>query len=101
METIFTFILRDRVRAGHLARAAMFSGGWLLIASALGAAMMNAFAAPIVRAGQIAPATLGEMFPDAPLFWVPEGPLGYMAASVLLLGGIWLGLLVDRVERNR
>jgi len=99
MQTIITFIRRDRNRAGNLARAAIFSGGWLLIASAVGTALMNAFSAPIVLAGKIAPTTLGEMFPDVPLFWVPEGPLGLVAASALLLAGIWLAILVNRPNR--
>src|SRR6185369_1333558 len=79
MQTIITFIRQDRNRAGNLARAAIFSGGWLLIAGAVGAVLMNAFSAPIVLAGKIAPTSLGEMFPDVPLFWVPEGPPGYVA----------------------
>lgn len=99
METIITFILQDRNRAGKLARAAMLAGGWLLIAGALGAALMKAFSAPIVQAGKDAPATLGEMFPGVPLFWVPEGPPGYVMASFIFLGGIWLAILVDRPRR--
>lgn len=100
METIFTFIRQDRNRAGSLARAAMLSGGWLLIAGALGAVLMNAFSARMVQAGNDAPATLGEMFPGVPLFWVPEGPLGYVAAGLILLAGIWLAVLVDRLDRR-
>jgi len=99
MQSITKFIRRDRNRAGNLARAAIFSGGWLLIASALGTAFMSAFSAPIVLAGQIAPTTLGEMFPDVPLFWVPEGPMGVAAAAALLLSGIWLGIMVNRLSR--
>jgi hypothetical protein len=98
METIFTFLLRDRARAGKLARAAIFSGGWLLIASALGAVLIKAFSAPIVLAGKVPPTSLDEMFPDVPLFWVPEGPLGYGLASLLLLGGIWLAISVNRLR---
>jgi hypothetical protein len=97
METIIKFILQDKNRAGNLARAAIFSGGWLLIASALGNALMKAFAAPMVLAGQTAPASLDEMFPGVPLFWVPEGAVGYSAASFLLLAGIWLAVLVNRL----
>jgi hypothetical protein len=100
MQTIITFIRRDRNRAGNLARAAIFSGGWLLIASAVGTVMMNAFSAPMVLAGTVSPTTLGEMFPDVPLFWVPEGTLGYVAATVLLLAGIWLAILVNRPTRH-
>ena len=96
MKTIITFILQDRNRAGNLARAAIFSGGWLLIAGALGAVMMQAFSAPILQAGNNAPTTLSEVFPQVPLFWVPEGPLGYVVASLLLLAGIWLAILVNR-----
>jgi hypothetical protein len=99
MQTIITFILRDGNRAGNLARAAIFSGGWLLVASALGTVLMKAFSEPIVLAGKIAPTSLGEMFPEAPLFWVPEGPLGYGVASFLLLGGICLAVLVNRLNR--
>jgi hypothetical protein len=99
MQTIITFILRDRNRAGDLARAAVFSGGWLLIAGALGTVFMKAFSAPVMLGGKPDPATLGEMFPDLPLFWVPEGPLGYVLASLLLLAGIWLAILVNRQRR--
>jgi hypothetical protein len=100
MQTIITFVLRDRNLAGNLARAAVFSGGWLLIAGALGNVFMKAFSAPVVPAGNIAPTTLGEMFPGLPLFWVPEGPPGYLGASVLLVAGIWLAILVNRLGRN-
>ena len=100
METIITFIRRDRNRAATLARAAIFSGGWLLIASALGTVLMKAFSAPIVPTGKIDPASLSEVFPDVPLFWVPEGPLGYVVASLLLLAGIWLAILVNRPSRH-
>jgi hypothetical protein len=99
MQNIITFIRRDRNRAGNLARAAIFSGGWLLIAGAVGAVLMNAFSAPIVLAGEIAPTTLGDMFPGVPLFWVPEGPPGYVVAGALLLAGIWLAILVNRFSR--
>jgi len=100
MQIITTFILRDRNRAGHLARAAVFSGGWLLILGALGTVFMNAFSAPTVLAGQPVPTSLGELFPGLPLFWVPEGPLGYVMASLLLLAGIWLALLVNRPSQH-
>jgi hypothetical protein len=96
MEIIVTFLLRDRARAGNLARAAIFSGGWLLIASALGTVLIKAFSAPILLAGKVPPTSLDEMFPDVPLFWVPEGPLGYGLAGLLLLGGIWLAISVNR-----
>jgi hypothetical protein len=99
MQTIITFILRDRNMAGRLARAAVFSGGWLLIAGALGSVFMKAFSAPVVPAGNIAPTTLSEMFPDLPLFWVPEGPPGYVGATLLLLAGIWLAVSVNRLTR--
>lgn len=100
METIIAFILKEPKRAGNLARAAMLSGGWLLIAGALGAVLMKAFSAPIVQSGQDAPATLGEMFPDVPLFWVPEGPPGYLLASFILLAGVWLAFFVDRLSQD-
>jgi hypothetical protein len=99
MQSIITFILRDRKRAGNLARAAIFCGGWLLVASALGAVLMKAFSAPVLLAGGIAPTNLDEMFPAVPLFWVPEGPVGYGVASLLLFGGIWLAILVNRLPR--
>lgn len=100
MKTIVTFILQDRSRAGALARAAMLSGGWLLIAGALGAVLMKAFTARLVQAGEEAPASLGEMFPQVPLFWVPEGPAGYAMAGLVLLAGIRLAILADRLHRH-
>jgi len=53
MEAIIGFILRDR--AGDLARAAMFGGGFLFITSAVGNVVMKALSAQMVTAGKPAP----------------------------------------------
>ena len=99
MEAIIGFILRDRDRAGDLARAVIFAGGFLLIAGAVRNVVMKAFSAPSVLAGKTAPTGLSDIYLDLPLFWVPEGPLGYVVASVLLIAGIWFATLVRRLSQ--
>jgi len=98
MEAIIGFILGDRERAGNLAWAVMFAGGFLLIAGAVGNVVMKAMSAPNVLAGRPAPTGLSEIYPDLPLFWVPEGPLGYIVACVLLIAGVWFATMVRHLS---
>jgi len=99
MEAIIGFILRDRERAANVASAVIFAGGFLFIAGAVGNVAMKALSASAVLAGMPAPTSLSEIYPDLPLFWVPEGPLGYIVAGVLVLAGLWFARMVRHLSQ--
>jgi hypothetical protein len=85
-------------KAAHLVGRGFFSlGGFLLIAGLIGQAGMLAINATrkLSKLGPLAGLT--EAYPTLPLWWVPEGPIGYAAAAALAAAGIYVALLAGTI----
>jgi len=78
----------------------LFLAGSILIVGAVfaRAALMNANADR--AAGKLPPLrTLAEAYPQYPTWLVPEGPVGFGVAAVLVLAGMGLTVLAEKARR--
>lgn len=98
--------LRSRIRRSPrlaliLGKAVFLVGAILVLGAVF--ARVGLVAANADRAAARLPAfaTLGEAFPQYPTWLVPEGPVGFAVAAVLVLAGMALTVLASEAGGQR
>lgn len=100
MDSLRTFVARSPKRWLVLGKAIFLAGAILIVGAVFArAALVNI---NTVRAAAKQPALhrLAEAYPQYPTWIVPEGPLGFSVAAVLVLVGLALTVLADGAIRN-
>ncbi|RYY97604.1 MAG: hypothetical protein EOO24_19545 [Comamonadaceae bacterium] len=93
--------IRRSPQAALIVGKVVFLAGAILVLAAVFArvALMGANA-DRAQAGQAGFAALADAFPQHPTWLVPEGPVGFTVAALLVLGGMALTLVaLDEVNR--
>lgn len=97
MEWLKTQILTAPKFVHWAARGLLSLGSFLLVAGLIGRACM--LAVNNTREwGKLPPLDgLRDVYPALPMWWVPEGALGYVFSALAVVAGIYLVLVSSRV----
>jgi hypothetical protein len=82
-----------------LGKALLVVGGILVLAAVFARAGLLAMNADRAAAKLPALHTLAQAYPQYPTWIVPEGPVGYTIAAVLVLAGTALTVLAEKAAR--
>jgi hypothetical protein len=94
------FILRSP-RMWRVAGAAAFNiAGLFIVCGLIGRAALTAMAAAGAIGKQSDPATLAQMYPTLPTWWIPEGPIGYVTAALIAVGGAWIAVAARKAMKS-
>lgn len=94
-------IARHPRHALVLGKALFLAGSILVLAAVFARAGLVALNAERTQAGLAALRRLAEAFPQYPTWIVPEGPVGYAVAAVLVLAGMALTVLAEQAQGPR
>lgn len=101
-EWLHLLIDRHPRRALILGKAVFLAGSIAVLAAVFARAELQSINADRVAAGQSALLTLAQALPQLPTALVPEGPVGFAIAGVLVVVGTLVTALADKaVKRNR
>lgn len=100
MQWLRTHVARHRTLALVAGKGLLLAGGILVLGAVfVRAGLANANAARSA-AGQPALHTAAQAYPQWPTWLVPEGPVGFGIAALLVLAGTGLALLAEKAPRR-
>lgn len=100
MQSLLSLIARHPRHATILGKTLLLAGSILIVAAVFArAGLMNANAD---RAQAKLPAlhSVAEVYPHYPTWLVPEGPVGFSIAALLVLAGMGLTLLAEKAGKR-
>lgn len=107
MDSLRTLVARSPKRWLVLGKAIFLAGAILVVGAVFARAALMGINGERAQAKLPALHRLAEAYPQYPTWIVPEGPLGFSVAAVLVLAGLALTVLADgvisrdRVRRGR
>ncbi len=81
-------------------KAVFLAGGLLILAAMYARVELIGINEERARASQPAVQKLAEIQPQFPTWWVPEGPVGYTVAAVLVLAGMYLTVVASEALKK-
>jgi hypothetical protein len=100
MDSLRSLIARHPRHALVLGKTLFLAGAILIVGAVFARAGLMNVNTQRSDAKQPALHTLAEAYPQYPTWIVPEGPLGYGVAAVLVLAGMGLTTLAEKAARK-
>jgi len=101
MEWLRSLIRLSPRRALVLGKGVFLAGCILILAAVFGRAGLMGINADRAQAKLPAVRTLAEAYPQYPTWLVPETPVGFGVAAVLVLVGMAVTVVAEREQRGR
>lgn len=100
LDLIPLFLLNPPSRLRALGHALINGAGLLLLIGVIAQVAVAAVSGVMTLAGGASHvASLAQIYPELPTWWIPEGPLGYVLCAVTLGVGIVLTSLAGKFQR--
>lgn len=101
MHGLRSLIARSPKKALALGKTLFLAGAILILGAVFARAGLVALNAERTEAKLPALQTLAEAYPQYPTWVVPEGPVGYTVAALLVLAGMGLTVLAESALKQR
>lgn len=98
-EWLLGVILAEPKLFRSIGRGLAGAGAWMIAIGLFAHNILDVLGRLQGRVGLRGPASLAEMYPTLPTWWIPETWLGYTLAVSLMVAGIALARLARRLER--
>lgn len=98
MQWLRSLIARAPKRATAVGKALFLAGGVLVLAALFGRIGLVSLNGERTQAGLSAVRTLADAYPQYPTWFVPEGPLGFAVAALLVLAGMGVIALAEKAR---
>lgn len=98
MQWLRSLIARAPKRATAIGKALFLAGGVLVLAALFGRIGLVAVNGERAQAGLSTLHTLAEAYPQYPTWFVPEGPVGFAVAALLVLAGMVVIQLAEKAK---
>ncbi|MCY1206183.1 hypothetical protein D9M68_209940 [compost metagenome] len=103
LDRCIEYFMNEPRRLMNVGRAILNCSGFLVVAGLCGALATTATSVVVGMASKARPAVdLADVFPNLPVWWVPETVVGYGFALCCGLIGVWLiqaGRTLQRMHR--
>lgn len=100
MKSIRDLVAQHPKRAVVLGKTLLLAGSILVVGAVFARAGLVNTNAERAQAGLPALRTLAEAYPLHPTWLVPEGPIGFAIAAVLVIVGMGLTLLAEKAAKG-
>lgn len=100
MQWLRSLVAQSPRRALLAGKAIFLAGAILILGAVFARASLMGINADRIDAKQPAFATLAEAYPQYPTWVVPEGPVGYTVAALLVLVGMGLVVLGEAAAKR-
>lgn len=101
MHRLRSLIARSPKHALVLGKTLFLAGAILILGAVFARSALVAVNAERSEAKLPALHTLAEAYPQYPTWLVPEGPLGFSVAALLVLAGMGLTVLAENARKQR
>ena len=99
MQWLLSRVARHPKAATVLGKALLLAGSILIVAAVFARAGLVNANAERAEARQPPLHTVAEVYPQYPTWLVPEGPVGFGVAALLVLAGMGLTLLAEKAQK--
>lgn len=90
LERIWMFFLENPRRLTALGKILLETGGALLIAGSIGHLICASYGIEASLTHKApTPVSLADVYPDLPLWWVPESAFGYILSCIITVAGVY------------
>jgi hypothetical protein len=101
MHWLRSWVARSPKRAVVIGKTLLLAGAVLVLGAVFARAGLMGINSDRAQAGQPPLRTLAQAYPQYPTWLVPEGPVGFALAAVLVLAGMGLTHVAEKQARER